>query len=111
MATDSRSTEAREHRMTATCATCQHWKHEGQGNAARYGRCRANAPSAQSAAHSTEPAQWPITLETDGCGQHKGAPKPGAAPAARVESGQPVHDARQTRPAHTTGKRKATRRA
>jgi hypothetical protein len=104
-----RSTEAKEHRMTATCATCQHWKHEGQGNAARYGRCRANAPSAQSAAHSTEPAQWPITLETDGCGQHKCAPLP--APAVRIESGQPVHDARQTRPAHATGKRKAARRA
>ncbi len=102
--------------MNATCATCQHWKHEGDGNAARYGRCRANAPSAQSAAHSTEPAQWPITLETDGCGQHKAAPKPDAAPEQvkgklAVEAGATVYDARQTRPSHATGKRKATRRA
>ena len=91
--------------MEAICETCAHWRHEGEGNAARYGRCTLNPPAP--GASPTEPGVWPITLHYSTCGQHKpkGEPKPAAPRAVAVEQGGPVADARQTRPASAPQRR------
>lgn len=96
----------------AICDTCAHWRHEGEGNAARFGRCTLNPPSPGSS--PTEPGVWPITLHHSTCGQHKPKPETKPAPARAVEQvqGAPVADARETRPATATQRRgKRARRA
>ncbi len=53
----------------STCAECKHWRLARQGNAKRAGACHRNAPRPVEGGGPVVEAQWPITLEDDGCSE------------------------------------------
>jgi hypothetical protein len=59
--------------MNKTCSTCKYWN---KFNSDPEGECRRNAPNARVEQRDSKyrSINWPITIETDWCGDHTSVP-------------------------------------
>lgn len=62
----------------STCAVCKNWKFARQGNTLRAGHCHRNSPIPSTGGEPVTETQWPITLETNTCGDFEGKEAPNA---------------------------------
>ena len=54
-----------------TCADCVYWEAFVEGLGGSYGFCRRHAPAAVTIAKAVEcEARWPLTEESEWCGEH-----------------------------------------
>ena len=55
-----------------TCDRCRYWEHHIDDQLGAYGFCRRHAPRAVTISKAAEfEARWPITHESEWCGEHR----------------------------------------
>ena len=82
-----------------SCATCANWMPAIGQSPPPFGQCRANAPTRDARTEADGKAGWPITLQSDWCGEYESKDTP-SGPGAGVASPATTPEATGKSPTH-----------